>query len=141
MVTYEDDGFDYIHYSYDANDNLVSMNCNGIEYFYVRNAQDDRIGLIDKKGALVVSYVYDTWGKLISMKDASGTDMKDDTNNVGYKNPYRYRGYRYDTETGLNFEKLKGYSNRWSVRINDQWRAIGEMKDDVMTWIKIEDYD
>ena len=35
-------------------------------------------------------------GKLISI---DGT-LKD---TVGVKNPYRYRGYRYDTETGLYY--------------------------------------
>ena len=26
----------------------------------------------------------------------------------------------------LRFKKLKGYANVWSVRINDQYRAVGE---------------
>lgn len=38
---------------------------------------------------------------------------------------------------GLNFEKLKGFDNKYSVRINDQYRAIGELKDNAMTWIEI----
>ncbi|EQB88355.1 YD repeat-containing protein [Clostridium punense] len=66
------------------------MNLNDTEYFYVRNAQGDIIGLIDKAGTQVVFYTYDSWGKLISIE---GT-LKD---TVGVKNPYRYRGYRYDT--------------------------------------------
>ncbi|WGU94451.1 polymorphic toxin-type HINT domain-containing protein [Paenibacillus dendritiformis] len=38
---------------------------------------------------------------------------------------------------GLNFEKLKGFDSKYSVRINDQYRAIGELKDNVMTWTEI----
>jgi hypothetical protein len=42
------------------------MNLNGTEYYYIRNAQGDIIGLFDKAGTLA--------------------------SNVGAKNPYRYRG-------------------------------------------------
>ena len=69
------------------------MNLNGVEYYYIRNAQGDIIGLFDKNGTQVVSYTYDTWGKLVSI-DRSFKDS------VGVKNPYRYRGYHYDTEIG-----------------------------------------
>ncbi|WP_346848687.1 hypothetical protein [uncultured Clostridium sp.] len=37
------------------------------EYFYIRNAQSDIIGIINSIGKQVVSYTYDTWGKLISV--------------------------------------------------------------------------
>ncbi|MCM0651080.1 hypothetical protein NBE98_22230 [Clostridium swellfunianum] len=73
------------------------MNLNGVEYYYIRNAQGDIIGLFNKNGATGASYTYDSWGKLISIKDGSGTDITNNTSSVGYKNPYRYRGYRYDT--------------------------------------------
>lgn len=69
------------------------MNLNGAEYLYVRNAQGDIIELIDSDGVRVVSYAYDSLGKLISIKDKDGKDVTTDTNHVGYKNPYRYRGY------------------------------------------------
>jgi RHS repeat-associated protein len=56
--------------------------------------QNDIIGILDSSGNQVVSYVYDTWGKLISTTGALSST-------VGIKNFYRYRGYRYDNETGL----------------------------------------
>ncbi|MDP4146929.1 MAG: DNRLRE domain-containing protein [Bacillota bacterium] len=102
-VTYEDNGTDKIYYTYDASDKLVSMNLNGVEYYYIRNAQGDIIGLFDKTGATVASYTYDSWGKLISIKDGSGNNITNNTSSVGYKNPYRYREYRYDTETQLYY--------------------------------------
>ncbi|MGY0373099.1 hypothetical protein [Clostridium sp. JNZ J1-5] len=79
------------------------MNLNGTEYYYIRNAQGDIIGLYDKTRAQVVSYTYDSWGKLIS----SDGSLKD---SVGIKNPYRYRGYRYDNETGLYYLQSCYYS-------------------------------
>ena len=87
------------------------MNLNGVEYYYERNAQDDIIGLIDDSGNLVVTYVYDSWGKLISI---NGT-LKD---TVGVKNPYRYRGYRYDSETGLYYLHSWFYIPDWGRFIN-----------------------
>jgi RHS repeat-associated protein len=50
-------------------------------------------------------------GKLISIR---GTEK--DT--VGVKNPYRYRGYRYDTETGLYYLQSRYYNPEWGRFIN-----------------------
>ncbi|WP_055666128.1 polymorphic toxin type 17 domain-containing protein [Desnuesiella massiliensis] len=94
------------------------MNLNGAEYFCVRNAQGDIIGLIDGDGVRVVSYAYDSWGKLISIKDKDGKDITTDTNHVGYKNPYRYRGYRYDNETGLYYLQSRYYNPEWGRFLN-----------------------
>ncbi|EYE87111.1 hypothetical protein Q428_15270, partial [Fervidicella metallireducens AeB] len=102
-VTFETDGTDTIYYSYDSSDNLISMKLNGVEYYYIRNAQGDIIGLLDSTGTQVVSYTYDSWGKLISI-DGS---LKD---SVGVKNPYRYRGYRYDTEAGMYYLNSRYYN-------------------------------
>lgn len=110
-VTSESNGTDNVYYTYDAAGKLVSMNLNGTEYFYVRNAQNDIIGLVDKAGTQVVSYTYDSWGKLISI---DGT-LKD---TVGVKNPYRYRGYRYDSETQLYYLQSRYYNPTWGRFIN-----------------------
>ena len=109
-VTYEDNGTDKIYYTYDASRNLVSMNLNGVEYYYIRNAQGDIIGLFDKSGTTVASYTYDSWGKLISIKNGSGADITNNTDSVGYKNQYRYRGYRYDNGTGLYYLNSRYYN-------------------------------
>jgi plasmid maintenance system killer protein len=34
----------------------------------------------------------------------------------------------------LRFKKLSGYDHLWSVRINEQYRAIGERKGDTIVW-------
>ncbi|QGU96846.1 DNRLRE domain-containing protein [Clostridium bovifaecis] len=121
-VTFEDNGVDKIYYTYDSSDNLVSMNLNGVEYYYIRNAQGDIIGLYDKDGTQVVSYVYDSWGKLISTTETLAST-------VGAKNPYRYRGYRYDSETGLYYLQSRYYNPEWGRFINADGIAgqIGEL--------------
>ena len=110
-VTLEDNGTDKIYYTYDADGDLISMNLNGKEYFYIRNVQNDVIGLHDTEGKVVVNYSYDTWGNIVSI---SGS-LKD---SVGKKNPYRYRGYRYDEETGLYYLQSRYYNAEWGRFIN-----------------------
>ena len=89
-------------YSYDASGQLISVNYNGTEYFYLRNGQNDVVGLMDASGTRVVEYTYDAWGKLIS---TTGTLA----NTLGADNPFRYRGYYYDIETGLYYLMTRYY--------------------------------
>ena len=110
-VTYETNGIDKIYYTYDSADMLVSMNLNGKEYYYIRNAQGDITGLFDDKGVQVVTYTYDTWGNPVSITGSLAST-------VGIENPYRYRGYRYDAETGLFYLQSRYYSPEWGRFIN-----------------------
>ena len=89
-------------YSYDANGQLISVNYNGTEYYYLRNGQTDIVGLMDASGNRVVEYTYDAWGKLISTTGTLASTL-------GADNPFRYRGYYYDTETGLYYLMTRYY--------------------------------
>ena len=53
-------------------------------------------GLIDSSGTQVVSYSYDSWGRPLGMTDSTEEQ-------IGSKNPFRYRQYFYDAETGLYY--------------------------------------
>jgi RHS repeat-associated protein len=101
---------DKLVYNY-GDSGLVGFMLNGTEYFYIRNTQSDIIGILDSNGTQVVGYTYDTWGKLVSI---TGT-LKD---TVGEKNPYRYRGYRYDTETGYYYLQSRYYNPEMGRFIN-----------------------
>ena len=87
---------------YDANGQAISVNYNGTEYYYLRNGQNDIVGLMDESGVRVVEYIYDAWGKLISTTGTLATTL-------GADNPFRYRGYYYDTETGLYYLTTRYY--------------------------------
>jgi|GEM_PF-4390548 len=95
------------------------MNLNGVEYYYVRNGQGDIIALIDANGNEVVTYTYDSWGNIISI-DGSLKDT------VGVKNPYRYRGYRYDEDTKLYYLQSRYYNPEWGRFVNAD-AIVGEI--------------
>ena len=68
----------------------------------MRNLQNDVIALVDEDGNEVVHYTYDSWGKILSVTGS----LKD---TIGQQNPFRYRGYFYDTETGMYYLKSRYY--------------------------------
>ena len=91
-----------LRFSYDANGKVVAVNYNGNYYYYLRNAQSDIVKLIDKTGAAVVEYTYDSWGKLLSTSGSLASTL-------GKNNPFRYRGYVYDEETGFYYVSSRYY--------------------------------
>ena len=95
-------GSNRMDFFYDEKGSLIGFNLNGAKYYYIRNGQNDIIGILDSAGTQVVSYVYDSWGKLISTTGTSAAT-------VGVQNPFRYRGYYYDTETGLYYLNSRYY--------------------------------
>ena len=50
----------------------------------------------------VVAYTYDAWGNILTQTDTSGR-------NLAKLNPFRYRGYVYDEETGLYYLQSRYY--------------------------------
>ncbi|MDE7083300.1 MAG: RHS repeat-associated core domain-containing protein, partial [Clostridia bacterium] len=55
----------------------------------------------------MVTYIYDAWGNH-AVLDADGKDITD-IEHIGNLNPFRYRGYYYDVETGLYFLQTRYY--------------------------------
>ena len=89
-------------FSYDAGGNVVSVKQGNNEYYYLRNAQGDIVKIIDATGTSVVEYTYDTWGKKVTTTGSlAGT--------LGLFQPFRYRGYVYDWETGFYYLQSRYY--------------------------------
>ena len=97
-----DESVDTFRFTYDAT-GPMSMTFYGTEYFYLKNAQGDVTGIVNAAGTQVVAYTYDAWGKLLS---TTGTMA----GSIGTLNPFRYRGYFYDTETGLYYLNSRYYN-------------------------------
>ena len=95
-------GNELIHFIYDEKGNPFAMKVNNETYYYIYNGQNDVVGLIDSNGELVVIYEYNSWGLPLGITDTTGTD-------AASKNPFRYRGYCYDEETGFYYVSSRYY--------------------------------
>jgi RHS repeat-associated protein len=127
VVTWEKSGTNpAIHYTYDSNGNLFSLEYNGAIYFYVRNAQNDVIGLIEAStGNWAAQYVYDAWGKPLAVLDGNGTDVSGNATHIANVNQYRYRGNRYDCESGLYYLASR-YANPLFTRFINEDGIFGD---------------
>ena len=96
-------------YAYDAS-GLASITYNGTLYFVQKNFLGDIVALVDKNGNVVAKYVYDAWGNG-KVCNASGTENTS-SSFIGNINPFRYRGYYYDVETGLYYLQTRYYEPR-----------------------------
>ena len=84
-----------VQFVYDAEGKPFLLRLNGkTDYFYLYNGLGDVVGLVDSSNKVVVRYQYNSWGKVTSSEDTSGVSL-------ATLNPFRYRKYVYDPETGL----------------------------------------
>ena len=84
-----------VQFVYDAEGKPFLLRLNGkTDYFYLYNGLGDVTGLVDSSNQVVVRYQYNSWGKVTSTQDTSGVSL-------ATLNPFRYRKYVYDPETGL----------------------------------------
>ena len=86
---------------------VFAVKHNNATYFYRKDAQANIVALLDSNGSVVVKYGYDAWGNC-KVLNASGLEITDDTH-IGILNPFRYRSYYFDTETGFYFLKTRYY--------------------------------
>ena len=84
-----------VQFVYDTQGKPFMLRLNGkTDYFYLYNGLGDVTGLVDRSNQVVVRYQYNSWGKVTSTQDTSGVSL-------ATLNPFRYRKYVYDPETGL----------------------------------------
>ena len=98
---------DKLTYTYDASGTLVGLAYRDTPgatyyYFYERNGQGEIIGIRNDAGNRVVEYVYDAWGNCTIVSDTT-------YEKIGTMNPYRYKDYYYDTETGWYYLNSRYY--------------------------------
>jgi len=81
------------------------MKQNGAVYYYITNLQGDVVRLVNAAGNTAAWYKYDPYGNATTASGSHATI-----------NPLRYRGYYYDTETGLYYCQSRYYDpaiGRW----------------------------
>lgn len=84
---------------YDRHDHLIGFRWNGDHYLYVRNLQGDITEILDMNGKSMVKYNYNPCRVCTIYGNLT----------LGNLNPMRYRGYYYDTETGLYLAGTRYY--------------------------------
>ena len=85
-------------------------------YFFEKNVQGDIIGVYNSTGKKIGAYTYDAWGKC-SLSGANGNTILEDKV-VAFYNPFRYRGYYYDYETGFYYLQSRYYNPEWGRFLN-----------------------
>ena len=107
LITHMKQGSNELHFFYDGNSRPAMVKYNGALYTYVHNLQGDIVAILDSAGTKVVEYKYDAWGKPLSTTGSAAGSL-------GELNPFRYRGYVYDTETGLYYLRSRFYDFSWA---------------------------
>ncbi len=104
-LTYQTDDTTSLYFHYVGDNNITGFRytkgSTEAEYYYIKNLQGDIIGILDRSGKVVVSYAYDAWG----VCEVSGSLAS----TIGQINSIRYRGYYYDTESGLYYLMSRYY--------------------------------
>ena len=88
---------------------FIGMEYNEAKYWYDKKLQGDIVGIRNSTGTLVAQYVYDAWGNHRQITDGSCNDVSADTSHIANINPFRYRGYYYDVETGWYYLNARYY--------------------------------
>jgi len=88
-------------FGYDDSGLLQYTIINDNKYYYIRNIFNTIIGLTDESGNLITKYLYDAYGNII---DIIGNIA------LGNSNPFKYKGYYYDSEIKLYYCKTRYYN-------------------------------
>lgn len=96
-----------LHFQY-SDETLVGFILNHVQYYYVTNLNGDIVAITDANGNLVAKYTYDIWGNVLDIEPFEKDN--EEQLNVARLNPFRYRGYYYDNESGLYYCNSRYYS-------------------------------
>ena len=114
----QNDGTTTLYFYYDSVGEVIGFKYNCNNYLYVKNSMGDVVGIADGDGNLIASYNYDTWGKVISV---TGSNVA-----IGQLNPFRYRGYYYDSDIQMYYLQSRYYDPEIGRFINsDDVNYIG----------------
>ncbi len=112
LLLSETTGNEVINYYYDSDGTVLGIGYkkgtnDEKHYFFEKNAFGDVIAVYRNSDSILIgTYEYDLWGNPISVKEAA---TGRDTDGILGKNPFRYRCYYYDTETGFYYLNSRYY--------------------------------
>ena len=113
-LMHETRGEKVFDYCYDANGQLyaVSYKANSstdaVTYYYAHNWRGDITSIYDGEANMVAKYEYDAWGNVLTVTNSNNSEITD-PNHIANLNPFRYRSYYYDSESGLYYLMSRYY--------------------------------
>ncbi|MFY0801949.1 RHS repeat-associated core domain-containing protein [Peribacillus frigoritolerans] len=87
-------------YVYDNGNRPLTMTKSGKTYTFHANAHGDITSVTDAAGTVVACFEYDAWGNQLK-----------ESGNFTSQVPFRYAGYRYDSETKLYYLQQRYYNS------------------------------
>ena len=85
-------------------------------YFFEKNLFGDVVAIYNETGTKIGSYKYDAWGVCNASVESTASTLEKKV--VRTLNPFRYRGYYYDTETGFYYLQSRYYNPQWGRFLN-----------------------
>ncbi len=98
-----------MYFQYDNSGTPLGFVYNETQYFYLTNTMGDVLGITEANGNLIAQYLYDDWGKLVSI-DTADAETSTAYREIAEANPLRYRGYYFDSETGYYYLQSRYYA-------------------------------
>lgn len=99
-IVAEETNGECVWYIYDNTTQVIGFIYGGQDYYYIKNVANDILSVVDNMGNVICGYSYDAWGNV--------TDIYGDIS-IANINPYRYKSYYYDKETGWYFLQTRYY--------------------------------
>ena len=97
-------------------------------YLFAKNLQGDVVAMytVGSGLTLIATYEYDSWGKVLSIKDSNGAEITNPSH-LALRQPFRYRSYHYDMETGFYYLRSRYYDSSLKRFINaDNYAGTGQ---------------
>ncbi len=117
----------YLEPIYDNEDSVTGINFCGSVYFFRKNLQGDIIEIVNSyNGKTVAKYSYDAWGKCTI--DPTTTDSV-----IAERNPFRYRGYYFDTETDLYYLQSRYYDANTGRFVNGDMAEFAFFEQNILS--------
>ncbi len=105
----------------------------GLPYYFIKDVNENVVGLVHADGTLMYSISYDAWGT--PYYSYHGKNILEDLiiKSTAIFNPITYHGYIYDYETGMYCSQGRCYSPVWGRYINPENPiSLNEYSEDVL---------
>ena len=107
-------------YFYDENGSVLGITYGGENYYFRKNFRNDVLAVLNSSGEVVVEYSYDPWGNILAVTGSLASTL-------GADNPFRYRGYYYDTESCFYYLNSRYYDAKVCRFVNaDNYISTGQ---------------